>query len=95
MLSALREAEFAMSSPALMQMFEGTIHAKVLSQAEADMLAWGSSFDVDAEFAGLVSRLDDGQRREQFEALQKKTAQGGLSSLSPEERELYSSLLRR
>ncbi len=95
MLSALREAEFAMSSPALMQMFEGTIHAKVLSQAEADMLAWGSSFDVDAEFAGLVSRLDDGQRREQFEALQKKTAQGGLSSLSPEERELYLGLLRR
>ncbi len=95
LMSALQEAGYAVSSPALMQMFEGTIHARVLSQAEADMLAWGPSFDVDAEFAGLMNRLDDGQRREQFEALQKKTVQGGLSCLSPEERELYLSLLRR
>lgn len=94
-LSALKEADFAMSSPALMQMFEGTIHARVLSQAEADMLDWGASFDVDAEFSGLIGRLDDGQRREQFQVLQGKLAQGGPSSLSAEEREQYRRLLQR
>jgi DNA primase len=94
-LSALREAGFAMSSPALMQMFEGTSYARALSQAEADMLAWGESFDVAAEFAGLISRLDDGQRREQFQALQGKSAQSGLSGLSVEEREQYLHLLKR
>ena len=94
-LSALREAGFAMSSPALMQMFEGTSYARALSQAEADMLAWGESFDVAAEFAGLISRLDDGQRREQFQALQGKSAQSGLSGLSAEEREQYLHLLKR
>lgn len=94
-LSALREAGFAMSSPALMQMFEGTSYARALSQAEADMLAWGEAFDVAAEFAGLISRLDDGQRREQFQALQGKSAQSGLSGLSVEEREQYLHLLKR
>ncbi len=95
LLLVLREADFAVSSPALMQMFEGTIHARILSQAEADMLDWGASFDVDAEFAGLMSRLDDGHRRERFMALQGRVAQGGLPSLSSEEREEYLSLLRR
>ncbi len=94
-LSVLREADFAMSTPALMQMFEGTSHARALSQAEADMLSWGESFDVEAEFSGLISRLDDGQRREQFQTLQGKSAQGGLSSLSVEEREQYLRLLQR
>ena len=94
-LSVLREANFAMSTPALMQMFEGTSHARALSQAEVDMLAWGESFDVEAEFSGLISRLDDGQRREQFQTLQGKSAQGGLSSLSVAEREQYLRLLQR
>ncbi len=94
-LAALREAEFAMSSPALMQMFEGTSYAQALARAEADMLAWGESFDVAAEFAGLVSRLDEGQRREQFQTLQGKSAQGGLSGLSLDEREQYLRLLQR
>ena len=94
-LSALQEADFAMSSPALMQMFEGTIHGKALSQAEADMLDWGASFDVEAEFSGLIERLDDGRRREEFQALQGKLAQGGPSSLSPEELQQYRRLLQR
>ncbi len=94
-LSVLREADYAMSSPALMQMFEGTSYARALAQAEAEMLAWGESFDVAAEFAGLISRLDEGQRREQFQALQGKSAQGGLSSLSVDEREQYLRLLQR
>jgi DNA primase len=94
-MQVLREADFKISSPALMQMFEGTSYARVLAQAEAEMLAWGESFDVSAEFAGLISKLDEAQRREQFQALQGKTAQGGLSGLSSEEREQYLRLLQR
>jgi hypothetical protein len=78
-----------------MQMFEGTRHARALAQAEAEMLAWGDSFDVAAEFAGLVSRIGEEQRREQFMALQGKSAQSGLSGLSREEREQYLRLLQR
>ena len=94
-LALLRETGFTISSPALMQMLEGTSHARTVAQAEADMLAWGETFDVAAEFAGLLSKLDDGQRRQQFQALQGKSAQGGLSGLSRLEREQYLRLLQR
>ena len=97
-MSVLREVDFKISSPALMQMFEGTVHSRALAQAEADMLAWGESFDVEAEFAGLIGRLDDGQRREQFQALQGKSLQDGVSrvsSLNSDEREQYLRLLQR
>jgi DNA primase len=94
-LSALREADYTISSPALAQLFQGTAHARTMAQAEAEMLAWGDSFDVEAEFAGLVSRIDEGMRREQFQTLQGKTAQGGLSGLSSAEREQYLRLLQR
>ena len=95
LLAALKEAGYEISSPALTQMFQGTIHAKALAQAEAEMLAWGDSFDVEAEFSGLIGRLDDGQRREQFQLLQEKVAQGGLASLNGSEREQYLRLLQR
>ncbi len=88
-LVVLREADFALSSPALTQSFQGTAHERVLAAAEADMLSWGESFDVAAEFAGLMGKLDQGQRRQQFQALQAKVAQGGLACLSEVERECY------
>ncbi|MEO8331602.1 MAG: DNA primase [Gallionella sp.] len=95
MLLVLREADYALSSPALMQMFQGTAHEKTLAAAEADMLNWGENFDVSAEFAGLISQHNDGQRRQQFQTLQAKLAQGGLSNLSDLEREQYRLLLQR
>ena len=89
LLCVLREVNFKISSPALMQRFEGTVHAKVLAQAEAQMLAWGDSFDVAAEFAGLIGKLDEGQIKQQLQPLQVKAAQGGLSGMSEQEREQY------
>jgi len=94
-LLALREADYQISSPALMQMFEGTSYARALAQAEAEMLAWGDSFDVAAEFSGLLSKLEEGQRRDQFQALQSRLSQGGVSGLSVDEREQYLRLLQR
>ncbi|MDP4027908.1 MAG: DNA primase [Gallionella sp.] len=95
LLYVLREAGFEVGGAALMQMFQGTAHEKTLAAAEADMLNWGENFDVEAEFAGLMGRLSEGQRRQQFQTLQAKLAQGGLSSLSDAEREQYLSLLQR
>ena len=94
-LSVLRETDFALSSPALTQLFQGTTHEKTLAAAEADMLSWGENFDVAAEFAGLVGKLNEGQRRQQFQTLQAKLAQGGLSNLTDPEREQYLQLLQR
>jgi len=94
-LLVLREADFALNSPVLMQMFQGTSHGKTLAAAEADMLNWGENFDVAAEFAGLMNKLDEGQRRERFQALQVKLAQGGLSNMTDSEREQYRLLLQR
>ncbi|MDD5300645.1 MAG: DNA primase [Gallionella sp.] len=94
-LYVLRENGFAMSSPALTQSFQGTAHEKTLASAEADMLDWGENFDVAAEFAGLLGKLEDGQRREQFHILQAKITQGGLSNLTDAEREQYLQLLQR
>jgi DNA primase len=88
-LAALREAGFAMTSPALMQMFEGTSYAQALARAEADMLAWGETFDIAGEFAGLIGKLDEGQIKQQLQPLQIKAAQGGLSGMSDQEREQY------
>ncbi len=88
-LSALTLQESPMSSPALMQMFEGTVHARALAEAEAGMLAWGEEFDVEAEFAGLIAKLDEGRRLEQFQVLQGKQAQVVPSAMSGEEREAY------
>ncbi|MDO8811065.1 MAG: DNA primase [Gallionella sp.] len=94
-LYVLRENSFAMSSLALTQSFQGTAHEKILASAEADMLNWGENFDVDGEFTGLLGKLEDGQRRQQFQTLQIKLAQGGLSNLTDTEREQYLQLLQR
>jgi DNA primase len=90
-LMALRESDFALSSPTLTQLFQGTSHETTLAMAEADMLNWGDEFDVAAEFAGLVGKFNESQRRQQFQTLQDK----GLSNLSDQEREQYLLLLQR
>ena len=94
-LSVLREADFALSSPALTQLFQGTVHEKTLATAEADMLHWGENFDVAAEFAGLLNKIHQGQRRQSFQVLQAKLAQEGLASLTDAERGQYLELLQR
>jgi DNA primase len=90
-LAVLREADFALSSPALTQLFQGTTHEKTLAAAEADMLHWGENFDVAAEFTGLISKLNDGYRRQQLQALEAK----GLPNLTDPERVQYRLLQQR
>ncbi len=94
-LMILRETDFTLNSPTLTQLFQGTPHEKTLAAAQADMLNWGDNFDIDAEFAGLISKFNEDQRRRQFLVLQAKLAQGGLPNLTDPEREQYLQLLQR
>lgn len=90
-LRVLRETDFTLSSPTLIQLFQGTAYEKLLAVAEADMLHWGEDFDVQAEFAGLMDKFAEGQRREQLQALEAK----GLPNLTFPEREQYRLLQQR
>jgi DNA primase len=82
-LMVLRETDFTLSSPTLTQLFQGTVHEKALAAAEADMLNWGEGFDVHGEFSGIVSKFNEGQRRQQLQSLEA----AGLKTES--EREQY------
>lgn len=95
LLLVLREVDFEISGAALAQLFQGTSHEKILVEVQTETLNWGESFDVTAEFNGIVSKLDERQRQEQFQVLQTKLGQGGLASLSDPEREQYLLLLQR
>ncbi|MFZ2541804.1 MAG: DNA primase [Gallionella sp.] len=95
LLMVLREENFSLTSPAVVQMFQGTKHEKILAAAAVDILHWGDNFDVAAEFIGLLSKLNVNQRRQQFQVLQTKLTQGGLSNLTDSEREQYLFLLQR
>ncbi|MDD2722061.1 MAG: DNA primase [Gallionella sp.] len=95
LLSVLREADYAVSGPALAQMFQGTTHARTIAQAEAGMLAWGEEFDVEREFNGLLGKLREDRRLQAFQVMQQEAARGGPSGMSSEQREQYLQLLRR
>jgi DNA primase len=91
LLMVLRETDFTLSSPTLTQLFQGTAHEKVLSIAQAEMLNWGDGFDVAAEFAGLISKFNESQRRLQRQVLEAK----GFSNMTEVEREQYRLLQQR
>ncbi|MGC2167179.1 MAG: DNA primase [Gallionella sp.] len=96
LLLVLRESDFALTGPAITQLFQGGAHEKTIAAAEADMMLWSEKFDVEAEFAGLINKFADAQRRQQFRLLQEKlTRGGGMHQLSEEDREMYRLLLQR
>jgi hypothetical protein len=90
-LMVLRETDFMLHGPILTQLFQGTVHEKTLAAAQADTLSWGEDFDVAAEFSGLISKFNEGQRQQQRQALDAK----GWSNLTSPEREQYRDLLQR
>lgn len=94
LLAVLREHDHAISSAVLTQSFQGTLHERVITQAQTEMLGWGESFDVAGEFAGLMEKLADTTRMQSFQKLQARVAQVGLANLSEEERAQYLRLIR-
>lgn len=95
LLAVLRDTDYELAGPALTQYFQGMPHEKIIVAAEADMLHWGTEFDVAAEFSGLLASFEKERRRQEFLVLQARVAQGGVSGLDAAERARYLQLLQR
>ncbi|WP_035384596.1 DNA primase [Ferriphaselus sp. R-1] len=91
----LGEHEFRPSTAAVIQRFQGTEHESALVAAEADILGWGESFDVVAEFHGVLEKLRKDARKQQLHEFHARIREAGLSGLSEQERALYLQLLQQ
>ncbi len=83
------------SSAALIQYFQGTVHEALLSAEQAEIMQWGEAFDVVAEFQGILLKLREESRKKKLQALNAKMAGTDLKALSEQERVLYLQLLQR
>jgi DNA primase len=90
----LREQDFAVSTAAIIQQFQGTPHEAVLVKAQADIMQWGDEFDVAAEFNGMLAKQREEQSKQESQALLEK-AGGSVQGLNEQERERYLQLLSR
>ncbi len=92
----LRTEDFAVSTAAVIQQFQGTQHEAVLARAEADILQWGEEFVV-AEFHDMLVKLRDQQRKQELQELHAKIKGSGmgLKGLTEQERALYVQLATR
>lgn len=95
LVAYLGEHEFRLSTAALIQHFQGTEYEQILAVAEADILGWGESFDVVAEFHGVLEKLREDARKRQLHELHARIRDVGLGGLSESERKLYLQLLQR
>lgn len=90
----LREQDYAVSTAAIIQQFQGTPHEAVLASAEADIMQWGEEFDVAAEFHGMLAKQREEQSKLESQALLAK-AGGSVQGLNEQERERYRQLQSR
>ena len=91
----LRESADETSTAAMIQHFQGTAHEAAFAAAQADIMQWGEEFDVNAEFAGALSRLREESRRAELETLHAKMQGRDLKVLNEQERARYLQLLQR
>lgn len=91
LLEFLREQDFAVTPPALLEQFKDTQYGPILFSvaAEADFIHGEKGYDVAADFMGLLERQREGQLKQQLRALEDK----GHANWSGQERELYRQLL--
>ncbi len=85
----LNESASETTTAALSEHFRDSIHAPLLNQAQTEALAFGEKFDFDAEFIGILSKLELEALEQQISSLEVK----GLS-MSETEREQHRQLLR-
>jgi len=90
-----RSQEGAISSAAMIQNFQGTEHELLLAAEQAEIMQWGETFDVVAEFQDVLTRLRNEQRKQKLQALHVKMHGTGMSGLNEQERSLYLQLLQR
>ncbi|MFA6902122.1 MAG: DNA primase [Gallionellaceae bacterium] len=82
------------SSAVLIQSFQGTAHEPLFAAEQAEIMQWGETFDVDAEFQGVLAKLREETRKRKFEALNARIAGKELKALTEQERLLYSQLYK-
>jgi DNA primase len=82
------------STAALIQAFQGSAHEGLLATAQAEIMQWGETFDVEAEFQGILGKLREETRKKKFNELSIKMAGKGVNTLSEQERLLYSQLIK-
>ena len=85
----LLDQDGEMSSAALIQYFQGTMHEALLAAEQAEIMQWGETFDVTAEFQGVLAKLREEDRKKRFEELKAKIAGKELKALTEQERSLY------
>ena len=90
----LRAQEGQTSSAALIQYFQGTAHEALLAAEQAEIMQWGESFDVSAEFQGILAKLREDERKKKFHELNLKMAGKDLKALTEQERSLYLQLYK-
>lgn len=87
--------EGALSSAAMIQNFQGTVHESLLAAEQAEIMQWGETFNVVAEFQDVLTRLRNEQRNQQLQVLHAKMHGIGMKGLDEQERSLYLQLLQR
>jgi len=94
-LLVLRENDFAVSSSALIQFFQGTPYEKQLVAAQVAVLDWGEEFDVDLGFADVLKKMNESKKPQQRQALESKFGNKSIRDMNAEEREEYMRILQR
>ena len=87
--------EGEVSSAAVIQYFQGSMHEALLSAEQAEIMQWGETFDVDAEFLGVLVKLREERRKKKLQELTAKMAGTNIKVLSEQDRALYLQLLQR
>ncbi|MDO8414477.1 MAG: DNA primase [Gallionellaceae bacterium] len=87
----LRAYEGAVTTAAMIQNFQGSAHEALLAAEQAEIMQWGETFDVAAEFHGVMAKLREEQRKQQLQLLnaKMKDMDQGLKGLSEQEQALY------
>lgn len=95
LLPVLRDSNFEMTSPALMQYFQGSAYEKLLAVEQVGVMEWGEHFEVENYFLDALKKLQTNQEPQQRQEFENKLANKSVQEMSAAEREEYMRLLRR
>ncbi|MFH2135467.1 MAG: DNA primase [Pseudomonadota bacterium] len=84
----VQEGADEVSTAALIQHFQDTMHEAVFASVQGDILQLGDLYDIDSDFAGLLRKI----RRSEIESEMALLLAKGLSGMSPIERERHAAL---
>jgi DNA primase len=95
LLPVLRETNFTMSSPALIQYFQGSAYEKLLAVEQVGVMEWGENFGVESYFLDALKKLASNKEPQQRQELESRLGNKSVQDMNAAEREEYMRLLRR